>query len=752
MSDERSSPESASQAAAEEDPVVSWEGPGDDRRDFSTLFDWLGVETPDASSTDSGEEGPAINGTLPPVAMAGLLSKAGVRGTVEKIRSRKLSRLSPDRPVVLFDRDEGAHGCLLPGRTDDGGWVYHAFRHDRAAMDAREALRKSLRYVLRCEPVGHRDKKDLPGGEGIGQRGWFWSVIWGLRRDFLAVFPASLLINVFALAMPLFIMNVYDRVIPNDATETLWVLAIGVALVFTFEFLIRLIRGAFVDHAGKSADRQLSARIFRQLLEIDLSHRPPSAGNLASKARAYESVRDFLSAASLVTLVDFPFALLMIGVVFWVGGPVGWIPVVATSCVLLVLLVLQPFLRRLSNRSQENLINRQSLMAESANGLETVKAANADLGLEDVMDEQVAAATDIDLQARRLTQMGTSITVFFIHLTTVGVIVGGAFLVKDQSLSMGGLIACVMITGRSMAPLNTVSNLMLRLQGTLASLRGLDELMELPRETQGDEFRTQIRKPEFRLVNACLTYPEQPIASLDDINLQIRPGEKVGLIGRAGSGKTTLLRLLGRQLMPTSGLVMIDGIDMRQLHPSDVRRSCAYLPQDGVLFHGSIRRNIALARPDATDEMILKAATETGVTSWSNRHPAGLNMQVGERGVLLSGGQRQSVLWARCLITEPEALLLDEPTASMDLTTERRFSEALGRYLDSHESSTLVLATHKMHLLSLIDRLVVLEQGKIIADGPRDAVLAALKKRKIEEMEAASARQGSEESDEPTFS
>ena len=528
--------------------------------------------------------------------------------------------------------------------------------------------------------------------------------------------------------MPLFIMNVYDRVVPNSAFDTLWVMASAVAVIFGFEFLMRLLRGSFVDAAGKASDSILARRVYRQSVHMELGARPSSAGNFAGQTRGYETVREFLSSLTLVGLLDFPFALMMFGLVFYLAGPLGWIPTVAASVVLLTILVLQPFLAKFAKASHEDRIQRQALMTESANGLESIKAVNAAAALEKRMGKMVDQSAEIDLKTRRLTHFGGSFTALAIHLTTVGIVIMGAYRISESEMSMGALIACVMIVGRGMAPLNQVSQLLLRFQGTLVALRGLDAVMSADREDDSTKLCKRIRRPEIQMVRVHFQYQNQPVLALNDVSLLIKPGEKVGIIGRAGSGKTTLLRLLNRQLVPNHGLVLLDGVDVSQLDPRHVRNCCGYLPQDGFLFYGTVKDNIALGA-GYTDEDIIEAAKWGGVLGWVNQHPQGLEMDVGERGVLLSGGQRQSVMLARTMINRPDVLLLDEPTASLDLGGERIFQKMLDEYFSEDPERTLVLSTHKMSLLKMVDRVIVLENGKKVLDGPRDQVLEALESK-----------------------
>jgi ATP-binding cassette subfamily C protein LapB len=544
------------------------------------------------------------------------------------------------------------------------------------------------------------------------------------------IVAASVCIHAVALCVPLITMVVYDRVVPNHAYETLWTICAGALAIFLFDFVLRILRGRFTDVAGKRVDSLLSAGLVRQTLLMELSARPASSGTFAGKLRQYESVRDFLASASVVALVDTPVALMLTGLIFWLAGPVGWIPLGLSAAAMAVALLLQPFQRRMTRKSQSLSIDRQALASEVVNGLEAIKSANAEADTEEKMRGLDTASAQADLAMRRLNLIGNSFTGLCMNLTTLGVLVACVMRILDNSMTMGGMIACTMVAGRAMTPLLSVAGLLMRLQQTSASLRSLLDIMAMPREDDMPHIHPHLEFPELRLDKAGLTYPGQSLPSLRPTSLRIRPGERVGVIGRAGSGKTTLLRLLARLHLPTEGLVLMDGLDVRQISPSIIRAACGYLPQDPVLFHGSIRENIELGRRSHEDDAaFLKAAERAGLTEWVRRSPRGFDMPVGERGVLISGGQRQAVAAARTWLREPSVFLLDEPAANFDVSAEKHLRERLIDYLNENPRRTLVMATHKMSMLAVVDRVLVLDEGQVVADGPRDQVLAALQGR-----------------------
>ncbi len=582
-------------------------------------------------------------------------------------------------------------------------------------------------YLMTCEAAPPNvSEPDRPAPRPAGLD-WFFGALTRHRSDFLWMLLASIFIQAAALTVPFMTMAVYDRVVPNGAMETLSAIAIGGVMMFLFDFIIRLLRGWFGDVAAKGVDQVLSSRLMEQTLRMEMSGRPASAGAFAARLRQYESVREFFTSATVTALVDLPMALLLTAVIFWLGGPVGWIPLIMAALAITQVLLFQPWLRRLMQRAHELGIDRQAITGEIVNGLEVIKAANAESVLASRVEhlEQEAAAADLKL--RRLTQFSSNFTLLCVNLTTIATLVACVFLIGERAMSMGGMIACMMISGRAMAPLAGASGVLLRLQQMLTSLRSLRELMSLPREDDRVPLQRPLSFPMVRCDRVSFSYPGQPVPGLADISLTIQPGERVAIIGRAGSGKTTLLRLLSRLQTPSSGLVLLDGVDICQLDPTMVRQACAYLPQDPVLFHGTVRENILMGRHDRiSDSQLLDAARRCGLLEWVNRHPLGFDLQVGERGVLLSGGQRQAVASARTLATEPDVLLLDEPAANLDLTSEKNFREALKDYLDQLPGRTLIFATHKMSMLALADRVILIEGGRLLADGPRDVVLARL--------------------------
>ena len=654
-----------------------------------------------------------------------LFVRAAARaGLTARLITRPLADISSlVLPVVLLL--EGRQACVLLSRGDDRcAQVQLPESGGIRDLDMAELER---RYSGTAVFVHRQPALDARSEHSIvpRPRHWFWSAIsqsWPIYAEALV---ASLLINLFALVTPFFTMNVYDRVVPNIALETLWVLTIGVVLVFGFDLLMRTLRAYFIDVAGKRVDVVLSANIFAQVLGIRMDARPASVGAFANNVQEFESFREFVTSATITTLVDLPFALLFVMAMAWIGGPIAWIPLAAVPLIVGFGVLLQVPLSRVVQESFRHTSQRQATLVESLAGLETLRTQRAEGPAQRRWEQEIGQIARLGLRARFLSSTVVSFAGFIQQLAYVGVVVCGVYLISGERLTVGGLIACTLLTGRVLAPLTQIAGLLTRWHQARTALLSIDRLMTLPIERSADNgyvSRPRLRGGiEFRGVS--FAYPGQRIAALHNVNFRIAPGERVALIGRIGSGKTTVEKLVLGLYEPVSGSILIDGIDSRQIDPVELRRDIGYVPQDIVLFYGTLRDNIVLGTPRASDADVLRAAEQAGIREFVDRHPLGFSMPVGERGEGLSGGQRQAVAVARAYLLQPPVLLLDEPTNAMDNRAEETFKERLARDL---EGRTLMLITHRASLLSLVDRIIVIETGAVAADGPRDQVLAAL--------------------------
>jgi ATP-binding cassette subfamily C protein LapB len=650
-------------------------------------------------------------------------------GLSSRIVRRKLSKI-PDvvLPVVLLLKDRSA--CVLirhmPGRQSEV--ILPETGLGAKTIPTDELLDIYNGYAIFVRPEFSFRRHDQTGGvKDTGS--WFWGTLGMFSGTYGHVVIAAFMINTFTIATPLFIMNVYDRVVPNQAIETLWVLAIGVGTVIGFDFLLRTLRGYFVDNAGKRADVVLSSRIFAHVLNMQMAVRPTSAGAFANQLRDFEALRDFFTSATFTTLVDVPFLGLFLLVIWMVGGSVVIVPLVIIPFVIVAGLIVQFPLRRAIQKTTQETSQKHGVIVETIGALETVKSLGAEGKMQGEWERFVGSAARSGLRARAVSQFGIQIAASAQQLVIIGVVIMGVFRIGEGEMTIGALIACTILTGRTMAPLAVVAGLLSRLQQSMTALKNLNHIMSLPVERPlGKTFLSRtVGKGTIEFQDVTLSYPGSDIPALRNVSFRIEPGERVGILGPIGSGKTTVSKLLIGLYAPSEGAVLVDGTDLRQIDPADLRRAIGTIMQDVILFHGTVRENIAMGTPYADDEMIFRAASQAGVHEFISRHPHGYDLVVGERGQTLSGGQRQCIALARALLPDPPIVLLDEPTSMMDLASERQFANRLKQLLTG---KTLILITHRPSLFHLVDRLIVLSQGRVIADGPRDEILNRAKQHR----------------------
>ena len=559
---------------------------------------------------------------------------------------------------------------------------------------------------------------------------WFWGTIWESKKIYRDVLIASILINLFAIAAPMFTRLVYDKVVPNLAFETLWVLASGIFVVFTFDLLLKLMRSYFIDIAGKKSDILISSKLFSKVLGIRMEAKPASVGAFAKNLQEFESIREFFTSATIGSLIDLPFAILFLTLIWLMAGDLVYVPIVGVVILVIYAIIIQGPLRRTIEEGSRLASQKYANLIESLAGLETVKLFSAQSQFQFRWEEAVAHMANWNIKSRRITDSIQNTAGFVQQSTNVGMIIFGVYLIAEGDLTMGGLIAATMLSGRAIGPLVQLSILSTRYNQAKSSMTLIEQVMDMPDEQE--EGKRYIHRPiiqgHIALDKVTFHYPDSPIASVRDLSLTITPGEKVAIIGRIGSGKTTLERLIMGLYKPTEGHVRIDDTDMEQLHHVDVRRNIGCVPQDSNLFYGSVRDNITLGRPLVDDRDVMDAANRAGVTNFTQQDPAGLERQVGEGGGLLSGGQRQAVAIARAFLGRPPVLLMDEPTSAMDNRSEMHIKHQLNQLLPSE---TLILITHKTSMLDVVDRVIVMEKGCIIADGPKAKVLSDLKQGKV---------------------
>ena len=580
-------------------------------------------------------------------------------------------------------------------------------------------------HVFFVRPAAATSERAAAAGD-LPKSHWFWGVVRRFGTNYSHVAIAAFIVNVLGLAAPLFTMNVYDRVVPNGAIPSLAALAIGLALAIVFDFLLRTVRARIIDMTGKKLDVILAADIFEHVLSIKMAQRPISVGVLANQMRDFDAAREFFTSGTVVAATDLLFALLFIAVLFMIAGPLAWIPVAILPAMIAIGLILQRPLNRAFKQLQAQSSARHGVLVESLSSIETIRVTGAEARMQSAWEKSVAATARSGVDVQFWSTMSLTLAGTAQQFTSLLMIVAGVLLILDGQLSMGALIAANMLAGRVLAPISGIAAVITRATQTFSSLRAIDRLMSLERERPPTQvyLARQIRRGSVVFDNVQFKYPNTTTNALDSVSFAIESGERVGIIGRTGSGKTTVGRLLTGLYEPEEGSILIEGAELRQYDPADLRRGTGFVLQDTELFFGRLRDNIALGFPSATDEQILEAARLAGVEQFAAMHPLGYNMPIAEGGRSLSGGQKQAIGLARALIRKPQILFLDEPTAHFDTRTEAEFLERLK--VLANGDMTIIVSTHRLSLLALVDRLLVFEQGLLIADGPRDQILAKL--------------------------
>ena len=674
---------------------------------------------------------PLVEGRLTLPLAERAAARAGMAARLQRVAPAEVDAAA--LPAILILR--GNRACVLLGWTADGQArvLLPELGQGGATLPPAELAARHTGVVLFVRARFRYDPRSA--GAAVARTGhWFWSAILAQRLVYRDVLWAAALINVSALALPIFTMNVYDRVVPNRAIETLWALAIGVFLAGLAELLMRLLRGRFVDEASARVDVQLSATLFEKVLGLRMAQRPESVGAFASNLRGFEQVRDFVAAGTVTALIDLPFALLFIAALVWISPWLALPPVLAFAIIVGAGWLLQRRLHTLAETTWRASAQRNALLIEALAGLETVKAQGAEGLLQARWERHNIFLARVSLRMRALSSGAMYGMSWAVQLVSVVVVVVGVYLVGDRQLTMGALVAASMLAGRALAPAGQIVGLLMQFQGARTALAGLDKLMAQPVErpgvAEGGGGFVQRRELggaiEFR--DVAFSYPNSEVGALNGASFRIQPGEHVAIIGRVGSGKSTVLRLMAGLYAPASGALLLDGIDLRQLDPADVRRNMGYVSQDVLLFQGTLRENIAFGLPQADDDAVLAAAETAGLREFVDRHPRGFDMPVGERGELLSGGQRQAVGLARAVLHNAPILLLDEPTSAMDFSSEALISAKLAAFA---QGRTVVLVTHRTPLLALVSRTIVIDQGRVLADGPRDEVMASLQAGRV---------------------
>ena len=569
---------------------------------------------------------------------------------------------------------------------------------------------------------------------------WFAMSIRRYRSVFMEAVVATFVISAVGLVAALYSMQVYDRVIPTKGYSTLWVLTIGVMVAIGMELVLKQVRAFMVDRACKAIDQELSVVFFGKALDIRMDARPRTVGTFASQIRHFESVRNFLTSSSLFILADLPFAIFFVGVIAIIAGPVALVPLVSVPLAILAGLAFRGPIEKYTGMHMQESNEKNGLLIEAIDGIESVKAANAEWKMLERWRVMTASIGVSELKMRLFSTLSTNLTQTIQQLSYAGMIAVGAYAINSGDLTMGGLIACSIISGRALTPVAQLPGLIVQWQHAKIALKSLNSIMAMPSDRQSiDRLVVPERcEGEIKLSDATFAYAKD-IPGLQVPSLLIRPGERIAILGAVGSGKTTLVKLLSGLYKPTSGHVHLDGVDMMHLAPEFVREHVGYLPQDVRLFNGTLRHNLTLGLPMPSDSQIFQAAAMTGLDQVIQNHPQGLELEIAEGGRGLSGGQRQLVGLTRMLLASPKVLLLDEPTASMDAKLENRVMQHLFEKVPA--DSAVVVVTHKPSVLSYVGRILVVDKGKVVLDGPRDEVLNRLRQAPAASQSLASPKQ-----------
>ena len=666
---------------------------------------------------------PLVNDRLTPDLFIRAASKVGL---FAKLATRSLSKISSLLLPAIINLKN--HDGLLLTKID--------LKKNSAHIVTSDNIKKTISlpeleemYDGTIFLISDNYKFDARSAETQEQKNdhWFWGTIalsWRIYRDVLI---ASLLINIFALVGPLFTMNVYDRVVPNQAIDTLWVLASGVFLVYIFDFIIRMLRGYFVDIAGKKSDILISANIFERVMGMKLVNRPSSIGAFASNLKDFESIRDFITSATILSVIDLPFVIIFLLVIAYVGSALVFIPIAAIILIILYGFLIQPTLRSSIEKTFKASSQKNATLIEGLNGIETIKTLRMEGAMQSRWERSTAYISEWSIRSKFISSSATNFCLFIQQTSIVIVIIYGVYLIGAGEVTMGGLIATVLLTARAISPVSQATNLSTRFYHAKAAYGSLNSIMNQPVERQNNTDYLNLEKIKGDIIfeDVSFTYPNEKESVLKNINIKINEGERVGFLGKVGSGKSTIFKLILKLYDPDQGMIKFDGLDSNQINIDELRKHIGYIDQNPNLFFGTLKDNIVSGFPEASDEQMLAVSKLSGVDAFASRHPLGYSMQVGEHGEKLSVGQRQSVAIARALIGQSPILLLDEPTSALDKANENLLKNNL---LKSTSKKTLLLITHRTSMLDIVDRIIVVEGGKVVADGPKKDIINSLTK------------------------
>ena len=657
----------------------------------------------------------------------GLFSRAAEKaGLKSSLLKRPISQISPlQLPMIILLSNQGS--CIIDQFSKDR-------LQAKIIMPAEKAVEQWVDMdVLESEYIGYgfMVKKAFEYNDEssrtlhLNQKHWFWSTVKLSTGAYKDVLYASFLINLFVLASPMFTMNVYDRVVPNNAIETLWVFAIGIVIVYILSTFLKFTRTYLLESAARKSDVIMSSIIFEKVLNLKMTHHSNSVGSFASHLRDFDSIRNFLTNATMTAIIDLPFAILFLFVIGYIGGYIVLIPIITTIFIIAYAMLIKKTLRSGVESIQEANAKKNSILIESLSNIETLKTLGTLGQAQWNWEESTGEIANKSSSSRLLSASIPTITQFLIQLNTVASIVYGVYLIQAFELSMGGLIAIIILTSRVLAPMAQVASLLTNYENTKSSYETINNIINLESERpHGKKF---VQKPEFtgliEFSDVTFTYPQADIPALKNVSFTIQPGEHVAIIGRIGSGKSTIQKLLLGLYEPDSGQILIDGIDINQIDPADLRKSISYVSQDIMLFRGTVKDNILYRATHASETDMIRASRISGTYEFVKKHPKGYEMTVGDRGQGLSGGQRQSIGIARAFLLNSPIMLMDEPSNAMDQLTEAKLLEQLSINL---EGKTSLLVTQKMTLLKIVSRVIVINEGRVFIDSPKESALVQL--------------------------
>lgn len=627
-------------------------------------------------------------------------------------------------PAIMFLKDDRT--CIVESINfeDKKALVYFQNNDCKKEEIFLEKLKSNYLGTMVLLKKEYLEKEIEPLLLKKNKKHWFWGTIQDNFTIYKDVIISSIIINLFVLASPFFVMNVYDRVVPNFAVETLWALSIGIIIIYFLDIITKFIRAYYIDLSSKKIDIIVSSKLFDKILNLKMTHRPKSVGAFANNIKDFELIKNFFSSSTMAVLVDLPFAVLFLIAIYYISGSIVLVPILFIFLILIYSLFIRKPLHQSIEASNQAISYKNGILIESLNGLETIRSLGASGHLRWKWEESTADISNKSLFTKMLTTSITNVNAFFVQLSTVFVVVYGVYAISEKELTLGGLIAAVILSSRAIVPMGQFASLLSNYEQAKTSYEMIDNIMNIPEEKEKSKaaIHKEFIQGNIELKNVSFFYNENKKV-LDDISLNIKKGEKIAIIGKIGSGKSTLLKLLMKLFDSSEGEIIVDGVELKQIEPADVRKNFAYVSQDTILFNGTLKENILYKYPYESDEALLKAANVAQLMDFINRHPEGFDLNIGERGDNLSGGQKKAISIARALVGKYSTLLLDEPTDSMDINTEKNLINELKSQLDN---KTMILVTHKNSMLELVDRLIVMDNGKVVLDGNKEYVLKAL--------------------------